>query len=84
MMQVPLLNIIRCPETKQPLHPAEKEFLAKLNQGISSGLVKNKKGETVSRKIDGGFIRKDAKSCFPVRNGIVTLLSKEAILLSAV
>jgi uncharacterized protein YbaR (Trm112 family) len=82
MISSSLLNILCCPETHQPLRMAEAEVVAKLNQQIGNGTVKNRAGKPVTVSLDSGLIREDAKFLYPVRNGIPVMLVGEAIPLS--
>lgn len=75
MIAADLLEILRCPETRQPLCLASPEKLAEVNARIS--LV----GEPVREPLTAALIRADETALYPVRDGIPILLSEEAILL---
>jgi len=81
MIDNELLEIIRCPETKQKLTPAGDEQIAGLNALIEKGELKDRGGELVSDKIDGGLIREDGKFLYLVRNRVPILLVDEAVAL---
>ena len=74
-----LLAILCCPETKQPVALAEPALIAQLNAQIESGAVKNKAGQVVTEKLDGGLIRADRKVLYPVREDIPVMLVEEGI-----
>lgn len=76
-----LVAVIRCPVTKSPLHEANLELIENLNQQIETGSLVNRIGQTVSAKLDSGFVNADQSLLLPVRGGIVVLLSDEAIVL---
>jgi uncharacterized protein YbaR (Trm112 family) len=82
MIPADLLDILRCPETRQPLAEAPAETLAGINARIKGedGL-RNRAGETVTEPLTAGLIRADRAVVYPVREGIPILLSEEAILL---
>lgn len=79
MINEELLNILCCPETHQPLTLADKSIIEKLNLAIKEGKLKNRSGEIVKEKLDGGLIRQDKKYLYPIRNGIPIMLIEESI-----
>ena len=83
MVDPELLEILVCPETHQPVRPADAEVLDRLNGAIRSGSVTNKGGDAVSEPIDEGLIREDDKVLYPVREDIPIMLIDEAIQLDA-
>ena len=48
MIDQTLLDILVCPETKQPLHVADAELVGKVNGAIEAGTVKNRGGDAVT------------------------------------
>ena len=74
-----LLNTICCPETHQSLTVADANVIARLNEQIKAGTLKNRGGKVVSEPIDGGFIRQDRKFLYPIRRKIPAMLIDEAI-----
>jgi len=54
-----LLAILCCPETKQDVVLANDALIARLNDRIAKRELKNKAGQPVSEKLDGGLIRAD-------------------------
>jgi len=74
-----LLEILACPETKEPVAPAGQALLAKINAAIEAGTQQNRGGEQVSDPIDGGLLRKDGKYLYPIRDDIPIMLIDEAI-----
>ena len=74
-----LLDILVCPETKQPVVLAESDLLEKLNAQIQDGTLKNRAGETVSEAIDAALVREDKSCCYPIRDDIPVMLIDEAI-----
>ncbi len=79
MVDPELLEILVCPETHQPVRPAEGELLSRLNQAIQSGGVTNRGGGAVADPIEEGLVRKDDKILYPVREDIPIMLIDEAI-----
>ena len=74
-----LLEILCCPETKQPVALVEDEVIDRVNAGIQARTVKNRGGKTVEEKIDGGLLREDRKYLYPIRESIPIMLEDEAI-----
>jgi len=66
MISQELLNILVCPETKQPLHLIDDELLRKINKAIQQGKVVNRDGDPVTENLDGGLIREDKKIVYPI------------------
>jgi uncharacterized protein YbaR (Trm112 family) len=78
-----LLKMVLCPETRMPLREADAALVARLNEGIAGGRVKNRAGRPVETPLDGGLIREDGAVVYPVIDGIPVLLIDEAIPLEA-
>ena len=74
-----LLEILVCPETKQPVALASEEVLSKLAQDIEAGKVRNRGGEKVTKPISEGLVREDGKILYPVDDGIPVMLIEESI-----
>lgn len=74
-----LLEILVCPETKQPIALASEELLRRLAQDIEAGKVRNRGGEKVTKPITEGLVREDGKILYPVDDGIPVMLVEESI-----
>ena len=79
MIAPDLLSILCCPETRQDLREADPALIEKLNQQIAADGLKNRVGQAVIEKMDGGLIRADGKFLYPVRRNIPVMLVDEAI-----
>jgi uncharacterized protein YbaR (Trm112 family) len=77
-----LLEILVCPETKQPLHHADAALLKELNASVRAGSVSNRGGTVLSAPVDEGLVRKDGRVLYPVRDDIPIMLIDESITLS--
>jgi len=84
MIDKDLLDILCCPETKQPVELAEAILVDKLNEAVTRGTLKNKGKKAVSEQMDGGLIRADQKILYPIRGGIPVMLIEEGIPLDQV
>ncbi len=74
-----LLAILCCPETKQDVSLAAASVIADLNARVERGELKNKAGQAVQEKLDGGLIRADRKILYPIRESIPVMLIEEGI-----
>lgn len=79
MIDEALLKILVCPENKTPVVPADSNLIQSLNAKIAQGSLRNRAGETVTEKIDGGLVREDRKYLYPIREDIPIMLIDEAI-----
>lgn len=77
-----LLDILVCPETKQPVSLAGEEVLAKVNAEIDAGRLRNRGGDPVTRRVEEALIREDGKVLYVVDDGIPVMLIEESIELS--
>ena len=74
-----LLSILCCPETKQDVALAPESVIAGINDRIVKGEVKNKAGQVVTERMDGGLLRADKKILYPIREDIPVMLIDEGI-----
>jgi len=74
-----LLDILACPETKEPVSLADETLLAKINAAIEAGNLHNRAGEKIKEKIDGGLVREDKEYLYPIRDEIPIMLIDEGI-----
>jgi uncharacterized protein YbaR (Trm112 family) len=77
-----LLEILVCPETKQPVAPAGPELLARVNERIRAGRVRTRGGRAVSEPIAEALVREDGRILYAVDDGIPVMLIEESIQIS--
>ena len=82
MIDPELLEILACPETKQPVRLAEAELVERLNAAIAQRRLKNREGHVVTQPIQAGLVREDGNIVYPVRDDIPVMLVGEGIELS--
>ena len=74
-----LLDILVCPETKEPISVADEALIEKINEKIIAGQLKNRGGDPITEKIDGGLVRQDKQFLYPIRDEIPIMLIDEGI-----
>lgn len=79
-----LLAILCCPDTKQDVGLAGEALIGQLNELIRKGTLKNKAGQPVTEKLDGGLLRADQKILYPIREDIPVMLIEEGIPLEGI
>ncbi len=74
-----LLDILVCPESRQPVAAAPTDLLARLNTAIESGNTVSRGGDPVTDPVTEGLLREDGQVLYPVRDGIPIMLIDESI-----
>ena len=74
-----LVEILVCPETKQPVRLATAPELAGVNEKIRAGTMRNRGGEAVKSELVEALIREDGRILYPVDDGIPVMLVEESI-----
>ena len=74
-----LLNILRCPVTKQDLRPLCDDHINRLNQRVFERTLFRLDGTAVDRPIESGFVTRDGGLIYPIEQGIIILLPSLAI-----
>jgi len=76
-----LLEILACPETKEPVRLADESLVQRVNAAIEAGEVSSRDGNAVTRTMEAALVREDGKVLYPVRGGIPIMLIDESIAL---
>ncbi|MBS7456673.1 Trm112 family protein [Coralloluteibacterium stylophorae] len=74
-----LLDLLCCPQTRQPLAPLGAEDLGAVNRAIAAGGVRRVDGEAQAAPLREGLITRDRKILYRVDDGIPVLLADEGI-----
>jgi len=74
-----LLEILVCPESRQPVAVAPDDLLARLNGESDSGTLRNRGGDPVTKPIEEGLLREDGKVFYVIDDGIPVMLIEESI-----
>ncbi len=79
MVDQSLLDILVCPETKQPLRVADVALLERVNASVRTGGLTNRGGKLVATPVEAGLVRQDGAVLYPVRDDIPIMLIDESI-----
>lgn len=82
MIDSTLLEILACPEDKTPVRLASGDELARVNERIAAGKMRNRGGEDVTDPLEAGLVRQDGRYLYPIRDDIPIMLIDEALPLS--
>ena len=82
MVDQSLLDILVCPETKQPLRRADDGLLSRLNASIRQGSTTNRGGRVVTETLVEALVREDGAVVYPVHDDIPIMLIDESIPIS--
>jgi uncharacterized protein YbaR (Trm112 family) len=74
-----LREILVCPESRQSVSNASADLIARLNQKIQTGELRNRGGEKVSDAIEEGLLREDGHVFYRIEDGIPVMLIEESI-----
>lgn len=74
-----LLEILCCPETKQPVHLLDAAQLDRVNRAQHAGTLKHLDGSAVEKRLDAGLLTADGRRVYPIDDGIPVMLVDQAI-----
>jgi uncharacterized protein YbaR (Trm112 family) len=74
-----LLEILVCPETRQPVALASREVLDGVNARIRQGSLRNRGGQPVTQELREALVREDGRVLYPIDDGIPVMLIEESI-----
>lgn len=74
-----LLEVLVCPETHQPVTPADAALLEDVNRKIRSGSLRTRGGEPVRQEIREALVREDRRVLYRVEDDIPVMLIEESI-----
>ena len=75
-----LLDILRCPVTKQQVFPLTEQQLTTINQAIAAGNVVNVDGCTVNNPLEEGLVTENKNRVYRIEQDIPVMLEDESIL----
>ncbi|NZA26290.1 Trm112 family protein [Luteimonas sp. SJ-92] len=74
-----LLDILVCPESRQPLALLDKAGLEAVNRAIAAGTVQRTDGGPQAEALQEALVTRDRKRVYRVDGGIPVLLVEEGI-----
>ena len=75
------LEILICPESKQPLAMAPDDLLARVNEAIREGRITTRDGTPVTEELREGLVDQGGAYLYLVRDSIPVMLVGESIAL---
>lgn len=78
-----ILELLVCPESKQPLHRSDPALLEHLKHEAVAGTLKTIDGAAVAVDFDDILVRQDRRIGYLVRGGIPVLLVEQGVSLNA-
>lgn len=79
MVDPRLLEILVCPDSRQPLREAPAALIERVNVAVAAGQLTSRGGDTIRLPIEGGLLREDGRWLYPVRQDVPVMLIDEAI-----
>jgi len=82
-MESALLEILRCPHTRQRLEIASAEEIARYEEMRAAGQLRFKNGNAIPASIESALVTEDRSLLYRVESGIPILLPDESIALTS-
>lgn len=79
MLADDILELLVCPQNKQPLRYGSRSLLTKLNKRVQAGSLTFLSGARINDKMDAILVRADGNLAYGVFDEIPNLLSDEGI-----
>ena len=75
-----LLDILRCPVTKQQVFPLTEQQLTAINQAIAAGNVVHADGSAIDNPLEEGLVTENKNRVYRIEQDIPVMLEDESIL----
>ena len=79
MLRPEVLATLCCPDDRSALALANDSLIREINTVIRGGLLRNRGGQVVEHRLDGGLLRTKRDVIYPIIEGIPVLVRDEAI-----
>ena len=73
------MEILVCPETREPVRLADEVLIERVNRAIAEGTLSTRSGEVVKEPIEAGLVREDGRILYPVKDDIPVMLIDESL-----
>jgi uncharacterized protein YbaR (Trm112 family) len=75
-----LLEILRCPVTKQQVFPLTKQQLTAINQAIATGNLVHADGSGIDSPLEEGLVTENKNRVYRIEQDIPVMLEDDSIL----
>ena len=75
-----LLEILRCPVTKQQVFPLTKQQMTAINQAIAAGDLVHADGSAIDSPLEEGLVTENRNRIYRIERDIPVMLEDESIL----
>lgn len=79
MLPPEFVDMLCCPSSRQDLRLASEEEVARLNETIRSGGLRNLADEVVDTPVNGALVRADEEVVYLIRQDIPILIADQAV-----
>jgi len=77
-----LIELLVCPETRQPVALAPPEMLTRINSEIDAGRLRTRGGDNLEKHVAEGLLREDGRVLYVIDDSIPIMLVDQSIELS--
>jgi uncharacterized protein len=79
MIPSELIELLCCPETKQPVAPAPPDLVGRLEAERAAGTLRTRAGTPISEPVTEALLRADGRVVYLIRDDIPVMLLDERV-----